>query len=207
MGIQNYGGFVTAVILFQSIPGPGTMIILNSTARHGTGMGMRAVFGTLAGDFLYMLAAALGLASIMESWPIALTVARWAGIVYLLQIGLRLVHESMKRGKPAKAVSDSGSACFRQALSVCMANPNAILFFMTFFPLFLSTGAPRATLAFLMVHVLFIGFLYQTGLVVAGNAVAIRMSRRPLAGKAALWLCGIAFIGFGIKMARAMFSF
>jgi threonine/homoserine/homoserine lactone efflux protein len=54
--IQNYGSFIIAIILFQIIPGAGTITTLNATARNGVGVGMSAVCGTLLGDFVYMLA-------------------------------------------------------------------------------------------------------------------------------------------------------
>ena len=59
-GIQNYSNFILAIIVFQLIPGAGTVAILNATVRNGVGGGMKAVFGTLSGDFIYMLAAVPG---------------------------------------------------------------------------------------------------------------------------------------------------
>ncbi|HNO73922.1 MAG TPA: LysE family translocator, partial [Accumulibacter sp.] len=32
--IQNYESFVAAILVFQLIPGPGTLAILNATARN-----------------------------------------------------------------------------------------------------------------------------------------------------------------------------
>ena len=49
--IQNYASFVLAVLVFQLIPGAGTIAIVNATARNGTAAGMAAVAGTLAGEF------------------------------------------------------------------------------------------------------------------------------------------------------------
>ena len=62
--IQNYTSFVMAILLFQLIPGAGTIAILNATARNGIGAGMGAVMGTLLGDFLFMIAALAGLATL-----------------------------------------------------------------------------------------------------------------------------------------------
>jgi hypothetical protein len=41
-GIHNYASFVAAIVAFQIIPGPGTLTILNATARHGVRSGMGA---------------------------------------------------------------------------------------------------------------------------------------------------------------------
>lgn len=33
--IQNYSSFIAAILVFQLIPGAGTLVILNATARNG----------------------------------------------------------------------------------------------------------------------------------------------------------------------------
>ena len=82
-GIHNYAGFVAAIVAFQIIPGPGTLAILSSTARYGICSGMGAVFGTLAGDVLFMLSAVLGLAAVLSARPGILSALQWVGIIYL----------------------------------------------------------------------------------------------------------------------------
>jgi len=64
--IQNYGSFVTAIVVFQLVLGPESLAILNATARHGIGAGLGAVLGTLSGDLIYMVAAVAGLAAVMR---------------------------------------------------------------------------------------------------------------------------------------------
>ena len=49
-GIEHYASFVLAIVLFQLIPGAGTLAILDATARRGMGAGTSAVIGTLVGD-------------------------------------------------------------------------------------------------------------------------------------------------------------
>jgi leucine efflux protein len=78
--ILHYPSFVAAILLFQLVPGPGTLAILGATARDGVPAGMGAVLGTLLGDFLYMLAAVLGLAAVLAAYPLAFTALRWIGI-------------------------------------------------------------------------------------------------------------------------------
>lgn len=68
--IQNYISFIAAILVFQLIPGPGTLAILNATARNGVKAGLGAVLGTLLADFLYMVAAVAGLAAIMQASPL-----------------------------------------------------------------------------------------------------------------------------------------
>jgi threonine/homoserine/homoserine lactone efflux protein len=72
---------------------------------------------------------------------------------------------------------------------------------MAFFPLFLGPESTPVTLFILMGHVTAIRFLYQTFLVVAGNAAACRLSRWKTARVAAARQAGLALICFGAKLA------
>jgi len=199
--IQNYGSFIMAVVVFQLIPGAGTITILNATARKGIGGGMKAVFGTLSGDFTYMLAAVLGLAAILSAYPGVLASAQWIGVVYLCWIGLKLLRVPVTDQPSATTLGQEGWAYYRQGLAVSLTNPKVIMFFMAFFPLFLSAESTPATLLILMAHVTAISFLYQIGLVVVGNALARRLSQWKYARLVATRVAGVALIGFGIKLA------
>jgi leucine efflux protein len=199
--IQNYSSFIIAICVFQIIPGAGTVTILNATARNGVGIGMRAVFGTLTGDFIYMLSAVLGLAAVLSAYPGILSSAQWIGVAYLCYFGWKLLRSSVTDHSTDTAVVQSGLSYFRQALAVSLTNPKVIMFFMAFFPLFLSAEPRPMTLFILMAHVTVISFLYQTVLVLVGNAVARRLSRWKYARSVATRLAGVALIGFGIKIA------
>ncbi len=200
-GIQNYSSFIMAIIIFQLIPGPGTITILNASARNGVSSGMKAVLGTLSGDFIYMTAAVLGLAAVLSAYPGILEGAQWIGVAYLCWIGWKLLRMPVVEQTDEPALKQNGWAYFRQALAVSMTNPKVIMFFMAFFPLFLGADSTPVTLLPLMLHVTAISLIYQTGLVIIGNTVARRISRWQYARLIATRLAGAALIGFGIKLA------
>ena len=200
-GIHNYASFVAAIVTFQLIPGPGTLTILNATARHGVRSGMGAVFGTLTGDLLFMLSAVLGLAAVLEARPVMLLSLQWAGIVYLCWLGLKLLRTPVSDDSAGEAPVQNHWTCFRQAFAVCLTNPKAIMFFMAFFPLFLTADSQPLTLVAMMAHVSLISLAYQSGLVLFGNAVAVRCSRFQQARVWATRLIGMGLLGFGIKLA------
>ncbi|MBF0530216.1 MAG: LysE family translocator [Deltaproteobacteria bacterium] len=198
--IQNYAGFIAAIFVFQIAPGPGTITILNATARSGLGAGFGAVGGTLLGDFIYMVAAVIGLAALMQTYPLAFDLLQWLGAAYLCRIGLKLLGSSASQTSSASAIKNSGWLYFRQAFAVSLTNPKVILFFLAFFPLFLRADASPVTLGIMMVHVTILSFLYQAGLALAGNWVARRLASRPLARRAARWVAGVSIIGFSVKL-------
>jgi threonine/homoserine/homoserine lactone efflux protein len=201
--IQNYTSFLTAILVFQLIPGAGTLAILNATARNGVGAGLGAVLGTLVGDFLFMVAAVAGLAAVMNANPIFFRALQWFGAAYLCRLGLQLLCSTVSQNATNPEPHKSGWLYFRQACTVSLTNPKVVLFFVAFFPLFLRPESSNITLIAMMAHVTTISFLYQAGLVLAGNAVARRLSSIPSVRRIATRLAGIALIGFGVKLATS----
>jgi leucine efflux protein len=201
--IQNYGSFIAAIVIFQLIPGPGTLAILNATARNGVGAGLGAVLGTLAGDFLFMVAAAAGLAAVMNANPALFQALQWFGAAYLGWMGLQLLRARVAGDAATPELRRATSVYFRQAFAVSITNPKVVLFFVAFFPLFLRPDSSSLTIAAMMVHVTVISFLYQAGLVLAGNSIARRLEALPSARRIATRLAGVALIGFGIKLASS----
>lgn len=199
--IQNYAGFVMAVVVFQIIPGAGTIAILNASARNGVSSGMKAVFGTLSGDFIYMLAAVLGLAAILSAYPGILSSAQWLGVAYLCWIGLKLLRAPVTKEPADITLNNRDWAYFRQGLAVSLTNPKVIMFFMAFFPLFLTRESAPITLLVLMGHVTAISLVYQTCLVLVGNSVGRRLSKWQFIRVVATRLSGAALIGFALKLA------
>lgn len=199
--IQNYGSFVAAIVIFQLMPGPGTFAILNATARNGLGAGFGAVFGTLLGDAIYMIAAVAGLAAIMNANPLLFQALQWFGAGYLCWMGLQMLRSSTTRDDTSLEPKRSARRYFRNALFVSLTNPKVILFFVAFFPLFLHADSSNVPLVAMMVHVSVISLVYQGALVLLGNLAANRLKTLPLARKLASRVASIALIGFGIKLA------
>ena len=88
-------------------------------------------------------------------------------------------------------------------MAVSLTNPKVVLFFVAFFPLFMSAGAAPATLLAMMLHVTLLSLAWQAGLVFAGNTVARRLRGFPAARRLANRAAGIALVGFGAKLAFA----
>lgn len=202
-GIENYGSFVAAILVFQAAPGPGTLAILNATARNGVGAGLAAVAGTLAGDFVYMVAAVAGLAAVLQTFPAVFQALQWLGAAYLVWIGIGLLRARVDPTADGIEPRRRAGAYFRQALAVSLTNPKVVLFFVAFFPLFLSPGATPSTLVAMMVHVTVLSLAWQAGLVLIGDEVARRLRGFPAARRLANRAAGVALIGFGAKLALA----
>ena len=200
-GIEHYASFVSAVLLFQLIPGAGMLAILDATARRGMGAGASAVVGTLLGDAVWMIGAALGLAAVMQANPTVFTALQWFGVAYLLWMAWGLLRAQRSTLAADEAVVQSSWQYARRAALVSLTNPKVMLFFVAFFPLFLTPSASPWTLAVMLLHVTLISLLYQLCLVLLGNWVTLRMKGIASAQVWAKRLAGVALIGFAAKLA------
>lgn len=199
--IHNYTGFITAIILFQLAPGPGTLVILNAAGRGGIGAGMGAVGGTLAGDLVYMLAAVSGLSALLSASPVLLQVIQWGGVFYICRLGWGMLRATSDVAVTSPAEDSGPGQAFRRGFAVGLANPKVIIFFMAFFPLFMTPATRTITLVVMMVHVSVICLLYQTFLVLVGSRISRLMAQRGELRLLSSRLAGVALIGFGLKLA------
>ena len=120
--IHHYASFVAAIMVFQLIPGPGTIAILNATAHNGVRVGGAAVMGTVSGDFVFMLAAVAGLAAIMQANPVLFQSLQWLGAAYLALMGFQLLRTRVSGQLTAEEPKRSPIKYFRQAFAVSLTH-------------------------------------------------------------------------------------
>ena len=106
-------------------------------------------------------------------------------------------------GGEAGATEPRGAprAHVRQAFVVSLTNPKVMLFFVSFFPLFMKADASPVTLVAMMLHVTLPSLACQSLLVLAGNRVAQRLKALPSVRRMATRAAGVALPGFGIRLA------
>lgn len=199
--IQNPGGFIVAILLFQMIPGPGTLNILRATARDGVRAGVAAMAGTLLGGFCCLAAAASGLEAVVRGQPDALRLLQVAGSLYLAWMGWRLVARD-RTGAAAGAAEPPPSLArhLRQAFAVSLTNPKVLLFYFALLPLFLRAPVTPASFGMLVLCVTGTSLVWQSALVVGGNAAARRLASRPGVGLAAQRVAGVLLVGCAVKV-------
>ncbi|KWZ36105.1 LysE family translocator [Burkholderia anthina] len=209
-GITHFGFFVFAVFLLNITPGPDTAYIVGRSVAQGRGAGLMSAFGISAGCCVHALACAFGLTALLAASATAFTVIKLVGAAYLIYLGVRMVI-----AKPAAAPSGAEAVqvpaarplrqLFMQGFWTNVLNPKVVLFFVSFFPQFVSADSPHKAWAFLTLGAVFVAMsTVWTSLVawVAGS-VTQRFSGKPGVKK---WLdrtVGSAFVGLGLRLAAS----
>jgi threonine/homoserine/homoserine lactone efflux protein len=125
----------TAVLVM--IPGPNVALIVANSLRYGLREGMLTVFGTTLGVALQLALVVVGVATAIEFAAEALSWIRWAGVFYLVYLGIRAWREPASGLDSVKAQP----TVFWRACMVAAVNPKTLLFNAAFLPQFLPAGA------------------------------------------------------------------
>jgi RhtB (resistance to homoserine/threonine) family protein len=214
-GISHFGFFVVAVWLLNVTPGPDTAYIVGRSVAQGRGAGLMSALGISAGCCVHSLACAFGLTALLAASATAFTVIKFVGALYLMYLGVRLIFT-----KPAPAdatgAADVGAArvsgapkslrqLFLQGFWTNVLNPKVVLFFVSFFPQFVTTGSDHKALAFLTLGAVFVlmSLAWDSFVAYIAGSVTQRFSGMPAMKR---WLdrgVGSAFVGLGLKLATA----
>jgi homoserine/homoserine lactone efflux protein len=193
--------FVAASVVLMLIPGPNVALISANSIAHGPRYGLLTVAGTSTAMVPQLLLVALGLTSAMTVLSSAFAWLRWAGVAYLLYLGVRAWLE-----KPADLTATApepkrGRAIFLRGFLVSLSNPKTLFFFGAFFPQFLDAHAPLGP----QIGLLSGAFLVLAVLIDSGWALLAGRFRRVLAmhGKLRNRLTGTVFIAAGLGLAAA----
>ncbi len=139
MTIETYLAYLAVVgVFFATPPGPSQILIISTGMRHG----LKPSFATMAGDLtanaLQMTAAAFGLAALIATSAGLLDVIKWAGVAYLVYVGVRTLRA------PPPNLSGAESAprgtLFQRGFITSASNPKAVFFFAALFPQFIDPG-------------------------------------------------------------------
>ena len=199
-GIADYASFVVAIIVFLLIPGPGNLALITSTSKGGWRGGLAATLGLICGDQVLMWLAVAGVAALLAAYPPAFHGVQWLGAGYLAWLGLRMVL-AKPGGKPVLQIRVGHY--FRQALTITLLNPKAIVFYMAFFPLFVDPvrHAGLATFAVMAATIAALTFAYGLVVTVLTHTLAERLRANPQISRALTRVAGTFMIGFGLKLA------
>jgi RhtB (resistance to homoserine/threonine) family protein len=209
-GITHFGLFVAAVFLLNVTPGPDTAYIVGRSVAQGRGAGLTSALGISAGCCVHSLACAFGLTALLAASATAFTVIKFVGALYLIYLGVRLIFTRPAAAEAAGAARAAGAPkslrqLFLQGFWTNVLNPKVVLFFVSFFPQFVTIGSGHKALAFLSLGVVFVlmSTIWNSFVAWIAGSVTKRFSGKPAVKR---WLdrgVGSAFVGLGIKLATA----
>lgn len=136
--------FAVALAVAAAIPGPGVAAIVARALGTGFRPTLPMVIGLVAGDLIYLSAAALGLGMIAATFGGVFTVIRWLGAAYLVFLAIRLLlvrPEVTDLPKcQSRGTGTRGTGAFLAGFLVTLGNPKTILFYLALLPTIVDLG-------------------------------------------------------------------
>jgi RhtB (resistance to homoserine/threonine) family protein len=199
--MRSVWAFAVFAAVLTVTPGLDTMLVLRTTAVAGRRAGLAAVAGIALGCLAWAVASALGVTALLAASRLAFDVLRVAGVGYLCWLGIRALWQA--RNGPAIVAQPStvDSHAFRTGLTTNLLNPKVGVFYLSVMPQFLPPGADPllASVALGAIHVAE-GLCWLSVVVLAVNRARGWLTR-PAVKRRLEQLTGVAFLGFGLRLA------
>jgi threonine/homoserine/homoserine lactone efflux protein len=199
--------FLLTSLVVVLIPGTGVIYTVSSSIGGGWRRGLFAAIGCTLGIVPHMLAAMLGLSAIMQAGSVVFEAVRWAGVAYLIFMGVSMIREGgalrLDDQDDQHGSIRSMGLVVRRGILLNLLNPKLTMFFFAFLPQFLDTppGLLDAGLIWLggvfmlMTLAVFAVYAYASATVrelVLGAPVVLRWFQRSL---------GALLIGLAARLA------
>jgi len=140
MTLETWLIYIAAVAAMMSTPGPSQLLMLSNSLAHGFRRSLATAAGDLTANILQMRLAGLGLAALIAVFEHALLIIKWAGVFYLLWLGVNMMRKTSSAEKEA-AKQASLKRLWLQGFITSASNPKAVIFFAALFPQFINGAA------------------------------------------------------------------
>ena len=193
--MDTFVALVVATSILVIIPGPNVALIVANSLQHGFRMGAMTVFGTTVGVALQLALVVGGMATLVELTAGALIWIRWAGVIYLVWLGIR----TWRKPPTGLGKITAAPVMFLRGCMLAAVNPKTLLFNAAFIPQFVGTGSVSQ---FALVGAVFLGVLFLGDL---GWALFASSARKLLTRYAHLRnkITGVFLTTAGIGLALA----
>lgn len=191
--------FLSASILLAIAPGPGLMYVLTRSLAGGRREGIMSSLGTFVGGFVHVIAAGLGISAVLATSATAYRVVRWAGALYLLYLGIRMIRSASQDSDADPENTRAGNP-FVQGIITETFNPKTALFFLSFIPQFVNPRVPFVFLQFLVLGTISVCLNTTADVLVAmfAGPIGKRLLASRRARKHQRRAAGAAMVGLGV---------
>ena len=139
--MDNMAGrpYFVALAALTAAPGPVMAVLVARSLGRGSGGATAFAAGLCAGDMLAVCAVALGAGVWIEGRPEWFSLAKHAGVAYLLWLSVRMWNDRSGIASTRRH-SDGWLASAGAGLAVCLGNPSTLLIYMLLLPAIAPSG-------------------------------------------------------------------
>lgn len=203
--LRNLVAFGAIVTVLIAVPGPSVLFTISRALTVGRTAALFTVVGNAAGEYVQVVAVALGVGQLLERSTEVVTVVKWIGAAYLVYLGVQAIRRrrSIAHALNARVPEVRAGRAVRDGFVVGLTNPKTIVFFVVALPQFADSAAGPMVLQMLLLGALFppIAILLDSVWAVAAGTARQWFARSPRRLAAIGGTGGLVMIGLGLGLA------
>ncbi|MCI4186974.1 LysE family translocator [Dickeya dianthicola] len=140
----NWLLFFAASLTINAIPGADVVYVTGNYHRSGWPAASLSALGLALGYYFYVFITWLGVTAVIFSFPVFYTLIQLAGAVYLLWMGYGIYHSKPSdiSGRNESEITSKTRSFLINGVVISILNPKVGVFFVSFFPQFISHSSP-----------------------------------------------------------------
>lgn len=213
--LETLPAFLVVAFLFGMAPGTDVLLVIRRTTKCGVNAGIAVALGAATGSLAWGIAAAVGLAKLLQQSAVVYEVLRLAGAAYLMWLGITSIIDTVRRratqpeadpaAEPAAAREPNPAGgwlrSFGSGLLADVLNPKMGAFYLALLPQFIPPGQDVMSASMLLAGV---EFFTAAVCMIAYAVLAGRMLALITKPVVARWMdrtVGTVLVGLGVHVA------
>ena len=159
--------FIISFTIAAALPGAGQGALIAQVMSRGGRNAIPFAVGMVAGNFLWLIAAVLGLSQLAVRFEPVFVAVKWLGVCYLIFLAFKLWNAG---AMPSAPRGTAGAQGFLSGAFLTIGNPKAVVFFGAILPHAFDMGAlTLQQMSFILIGGVSIDLAVQTVYVLAAE--------------------------------------
>lgn len=197
--------FILAALILVISPGPNMIYLISKSITQGKKSGFISLAGVVCGFLFHIIMVSFGLTAVLLAVPLAYTVLKTLGTVYLLYLAYQAIKPKSRNifDVDKNVAHDGPKKLFTIGFLTNVLNPKVAVFYLSFFPQFIKPeyGSVFTQSLELGVIQVLISFSINFIIVLTAARVALFFSNNPVWIKVQKWFMASVLTYLAIKMA------
>lgn len=197
--------FILAALILVISPGPNMIYLISKSITQGKKSGFISLTGVVCGFLFHIIMVSFGLTAVLLAVPLAYTVLKTLGTVYLLYLAYQAIKPKSRNifDVDKNGAHDSPKKLFTIGFLTNVLNPKVAVFYLSFFPQFIKPeyGSIFTQSLELGIIQVLISFSINFIIVLTAARVAVFFSNNPVWIKVQKWFMASVLTYLAIKMA------
>ncbi|WP_347219727.1 LysE family translocator [Chryseobacterium sp.] len=202
---QDLSFFILAALILVISPGPNMIYLISKSITQGKKSGFISLMGVVCGFLFHIIMVSFGLTAVLLAVPLAYTVLKTIGTVYLLYLAYQAIKPKSKNifEIDQNGTHDGPKKLFTIGFLTNVLNPKVAVFYLSFFPQFIKPeyGSVLTQSLELGVVQVLVSFSVNFLIVLTAAKVARFFADHPFWIKIQKWFMASILTYLAVKMA------